>query len=169
MSEPQKIWAPWRVAYLRGLDRPAGGGCFLCKAAAARDAKQREDSLVLRRTAHGVLMLNRFPYANGHLLVAPIDHAADLSDLPVEQRRELIDLAELGGRLVRKAMCCQGVNLGMNLGRCAGAGVPDHCHLHVVPRWPGDISFIDIVGQTHVIPEALEESYRLLKAAAEEE
>ena len=183
---PRQLWAPWRLDYLNssgdgaaeaGDPAPAGPGaegCFLCDAAGDRAADgpamkdQSEDDrekLVLLRGEHTTLMLNRYPYTNGHLLAAPFDHVADLSDLSPDARHELMDFAELGNRLLRRAVHCQGVNVGMNLGRAAGAGVPGHVHLHVVPRWHGDTTFLDLVGQVRVIPEALTDSYDKLKAA----
>ena len=121
--------------------------------------------LVLLKDDRGILMLNRYPYTNGHLLAAPHDHIGDISELSVEQRSGLMELCELGTRLLRETMQPQGINLGMNLGRCAGAGLPGHAHMHVVPRWNGDVNFMQTVGQIRVIPQALEESFKMLKAA----
>ena len=165
----KRLWAPWRMAYISGLDAdeaPAGknGGCFLCNAADAGKAEDELDRLlVLKRDDRGVLMLNRYPYTNGHLLVAPLEHIGDISDLAVNQRAGLMELCDLGVRLLRATMQPQGINLGMNLGRCAGAGLPGHAHMHVVPRWNGDVNFMQTVGQVRVIPQALEESFKRLK------
>lgn len=170
----QRLWAPWRMAYINGLDdgddpSNPGGGCFLCDAARQDlDDGQLVERLVLLRDERGLLMLNRYPYTNGHLLAAPQAHVGDLSDLSAKQRAGLMELCELGTRLLRKAMNPQGLNLGMNFGRCAGAGLPGHAHMHVVPRWNGDVNFMQTVGQIRVIPQALEESYKLLKAALSE-
>jgi len=167
----KRLWAPWRMAYINGLvsgESPTDqdGGCFLCNAAAdGLDETERDRLLVLVRDERGVLMLNRYPYTNGHLLAAPIDHLGDLSDLSATQRAGLMELCELGVRLLRKTMNPQGTNLGMNLGRCAGAGLPGHAHMHVVPRWNGDVNFMQTVGQVRVIPQALSESFSMLKAA----
>ena len=164
----QNLWAPWRISYLKGLNdadpsMPAAGqdtGCFLC-AAAQPELSEAEfrDRLLLHADARGLLMMNRYPYANGHLLVAPHAHVADISDLTADARAGLMELADLGSRLLRRVMHCQGINLGMNLGRCAGAGVPGHCHMHLVPRWNGDSNFMQVVAGARVIPQALEESY----------
>ena len=165
------LWAPWRMSYIHELgdkldassSSADGESCFLCQAAAADlDDEHKAQRLVLIKDERGVLLLNRYPYANGHLLVAPCAHVADLSDLAATQRGGLMELAELGHRLLKGAMNPQGVNIGMNLGRCAGAGLPGHVHMHVVPRWHGDINFMQVVGQVRVIPQALEESYKAL-------
>ena len=169
----QNLWAPWRISYLKGLvDEPpkqanedGSGGCFLC--AAFEDElsdEAKRERMILLTDARGSLMMNRYPYSNGHLLVTPRKHVADISDLTAEERSGIMELAELGNRLLRKAMHCQGVNMGMNLGRCAGAGVPGHCHLHLVPRWNGDSNFMQVVAGARVIPQALEESYAMLLA-----
>ncbi len=169
----KRLWAPWRMAYISGLDSadaPAdaagGSGCFLCDAA---DDKLTDDAidrmLVLKRDERGILMLNRYPYTNGHLLAAPHNHVGDICELTPTQRAGLMELCELGTRLLRKTMNPQGINLGMNLGRCAGAGLPGHAHMHLVPRWNGDVNFMQTVGQVRVIPQALEESFKMLKAA----
>ena len=159
----QNLWAPWRLSYLQGLkpgEDPRSDGCFMCNAAAADlTDDERAERLVLLRDERGVLMMNRYPYTNGHLLVVPLAHCADLSDMTQQQRADLMELAELGNRLLKEAMNPQGINLGMNLGRCAGAGVPGHVHMHIVPRWHGDVNFMDVVGGVRVIPQALEEGF----------
>ncbi|MEM9021749.1 MAG: HIT domain-containing protein [Planctomycetota bacterium] len=171
----QNLWAPWRISYLQGLNQdrskpsesdPGAGGCFLCDAVRP-DLSQAEtlQRLIVLCDERGVLMMNRYPYANGHLLVAPRAHVANISDLTPGSRAGLMELADLGCRLLRRAMHCQGVNLGMNLGRCAGAGVPGHCHMHLVPRWNGDSNFMQVVAGARVIPQALEESYQAILAA----
>jgi ATP adenylyltransferase len=167
----QNLWAPWRISYLKGLvdESPANqqdggpGGCFLC--AAFDDAladEQKRERMILVTDARGSLMMNRYPYSNGHLLIAPKDHVADIADLTPEARAGVMELAAIGSKLLRKVMHSQGVNLGMNLGRCAGAGVPGHCHMHLVPRWNGDSNFMQVVAGARVIPQALEESYEML-------
>lgn len=169
------LWAPWRIGYIQGTGenvpppaKEGGNGCFLCDAARTDlqqpEAKQR---LVLVRDERGVLLLNRYPYTNGHLLAAPHSHVADLSDLTPDQRAGLMELAELGHRLLKAAMNPQGANIGINIGRSAGAGMPGHLHMHVVPRWGGDVNFMETVGNVRVIPQALEESWKALKQAME--
>jgi ATP adenylyltransferase len=156
------LWAPWRLDYIKTVaDGPKE--CFLCAAAQApeRDAA----NLVVARSAHCLLMLNKYPYVNGHLLVAPYRHEAGLSDLPAEERAEMMELLVHGQRLLTAAANPQGFNMGLNIGPCAGAGVPGHVHAHIVPRWAGDTNFMSVVGQVRIIPQALEETFRLLTEA----
>lgn len=166
----QQLWAPWRMAYIDQLseldatapaptDAPA---CFLCDAADAKPDTFAQ-RLVLHADEHGLILLNRYPYTNGHLLVAPREHVADLADLTPQARAGLMELTVLAEQTLRAAMNPQGMNIGVNLGRCAGAGLPGHVHIHVVPRWNGDTNFMQIVGQVRVIPQALEASYAALK------
>ena len=163
----QNLWAPWRISYLKGLvDAPGSiedkDDCFLCAAFKEMDEQEKRERMILLVDGRGAMMMNRYPYSNGHLLIAPKKHVADISDLTPEERSGLMELADLGCRLLRKSMHCQGVNMGMNLGRCAGAGVPGHCHMHLVPRWNGDSNFMQVVAGARVIPQALEESYAML-------
>ncbi len=168
-SSRKNLWAPWRLGYLQQLgvdEAPAASGCFLCAAGkACLDDHAKASQGVLHRTDHGTLLLNRYPYTNGHLLVAPHGHVPDLFDLEPAQRADLMELVDLGCRALRRGVNCQGFNVGANLGAAAGAGVPGHLHLHVVPRWLGDTNFMDVVGQVRVIPQALEESYDTLRQA----
>ena len=170
------LWAPWRLGYVQG-DRPAAPlpeprtwrhgadhDCFLCRAAAADPGHDRALG-VLERTAHAVVLTNLFPYSNGHLLVAPLDHRATLADLADDvlldlQRR----LADWCGILAR-SLAAQGFNVGLNLGAAAGAGVPGHLHWHVVPRWPGDVNFMASVAGVRVLPQALDALWEQLVAA----
>lgn len=175
----QNLWAPWRIGYIKGLGGgPAGpqpdagasdAGCFLCDAARS-DLTEAEcaERFVLLRDQRGTLLMNRYPYTNGHLLAAPHEHLPDLSDMTAEQRAGLMELAALGQRLLKATMNPQGLNLGMNVGRCAGAGVPGHAHLHIVPRWNGDVNFMETVAGVRVIPQALAQSYAELKAALQD-
>lgn len=169
----QNLWAPWRIGYLEGLadapnDQQADKRCFLCDAAEQPlSESQCADRLVLVRDERGVLMLNRYPYTNGHLLAAPCRHVGDLPDLTPKERTDLMELAVLGQRVLSEVMHPQGFNVGINLGRCAGAGVPGHVHMHVVPRWHGDVNFMRVVGEVRVIPQALATSYAALKEAIE--
>ena len=172
MSKPN-LWAPWRINYLQDLggEKPPGHaagaeGCFLCAASEPDlDEETQRERLVLHRDDHGGLRLNRYPYTNGHLLVAPLAHVPELSDLTKEDRAGLMELCELGTRLLKQVVNPQGINVGLNLGRAAGAGGPGHLHWHLVPRWTGDTNFIDVVGGVRVIPQAIEASYRMMKDA----
>ncbi|MFA9477711.1 HIT domain-containing protein [Phycisphaerales bacterium AB-hyl4] len=168
----ENLWAPWRIDYIRGLsdakdaDPAADADCFLCDAAAdGHDTAALADRLILLRDERGLLMLNRYPYTNGHLLIAPLDHVPELSDMTADQRTGLMELTELATRLLKTVLNPQGVNLGMNLGRCAGAGVPGHAHMHVVPRWNGDVNFMNAVAGVRVIPQDLASAYDDLKTA----
>lgn len=165
MSE-QTLWAPWRISYLKALGAEKPGTCFLCDAADdALEQTRWAERHVLLRDARGVLLLNRYPYTNGHLLASPHRHVAQLDELTADERHGLMDLGTLGVRLLTAAFNIHGANLGMNIGRCAGAGVPGHLHLHVVPRWHGDVNFLETIAGARVIPQALDDAYQTLAAA----
>jgi ATP adenylyltransferase len=149
----EKLWAPWRVAY---LEVPAPAGCIFCvKPAEGQDAKQ----WILHRGERAFVILNAFPYNGGHLMVAPFRHTADLESLSPEEQIEIFSLTRLSVSLLRAAYQPDGFNIGMNLGKVAGAGVADHLHMHVVPRWTGDTNFMPIVAETKVLPESLDQTY----------
>ena len=155
--EPRPLWAPWRMAFVQGPPRHA---CFFCDY--ARQKKDRENLVVLRgRTCFAIL--NRFPYNTGHLMVAPLAHKRDLGRLTARERAELLDLLVTMQGALDRALRPEGYNIGINLGRVAGAGVPGHVHIHVVPRWGGDTNFMPVVGLTKVIPQALEDLYSQLQ------
>jgi ATP adenylyltransferase len=156
------LYAPWRLDYIKAVaDGPKE--CFLC--AAAKSPEQDEENLILARSANCMLMLNRFPYVNGHMMAVPYRHAVSLVDCTAEERAEVMELLVLGQEALRLAMNPQGYNMGLNIGKCSGAGVPGHVHAHIVPRWNGDINFISIIGNVRIIPQAIEEAYRQLKEA----
>lgn len=150
------LWAPWRMEY---IEKDKAEGCIFCDKPGERDARA---NLILAETAHSVAMLNRYPYSNGHLLLAPKRHENQLSSLPQEEYRDLCETLRLSLDILRQALKPGGFNLGMNLGRSAGAGVDDHLHWHVVPRWEGDTNFMPIVGEVRVIPQHLLDSYNRL-------
>ena len=160
-----RLWAPWRLPYIRRAEKggPEGDGCFFC--ADARTPRRDRRNLVLRRGKTCFVLLNRFPYTGGHLLVAPYAHKADLAALDSAERLELLDHAADMQALLGRHMKPHGFNLGINLGRPAGAGVPGHLHLHVVPRWSGDVNFMTSVAGVRVVPQALDELYGELKNA----
>lgn len=164
----QNLWAPWRIDYIRQIEAnppesTTGSGCFLCDAASQKpDPALMRERLILLSDERGMILLNRFPYTNGHLLIAPRDHVADLTDLTTQQRHDIMDLTVLAEKLLRTALNPQGMNVGLNLGRCAGAGLPGHVHVHVLPRWNGDTNFMQTIGRIRVIPEALDVSYNNL-------
>jgi ATP adenylyltransferase len=142
--------------------------CFLCEAAAAGDTATRRERLVLRQTDLSVVLINRFPYANGHLLVAPKAHRAELEELSDAELADLGRQTSAAVTLLKRAVSAQGFNVGMNLGRVAGAGMPGHLHQHIVPRWGGDINFMHVIGEVSVVPQANSQLYdELLKVRQE--
>ena len=162
------LFAPWRMDYIRSLGAPEGKGCFLCQAASAESQKDLADRLVLWKTSHSVILMNRFPYTNGHLLIAPRAHKAETEELSSEEKLDLMEQTDQAIRLLKRAVSAQGFNVGINLGRCAGAGLPGHLHQHVVPRWGGDVNFMSVVGEIQVVPEAITKLYaELMKVRGE--
>jgi ATP adenylyltransferase len=145
------LWAPWRLEYIQQADELER--CIFCLAAGADD--EDEKALVVHRGTHAFALLNKFPYASGHLMVAPYRHVADFGALRDEEALELHRLAEGGMAALAETFEPQGYNLGWNLGRIAGAGVVDHVHLHVVPRWAGDTNFMPVLADVKVLPEHL--------------
>lgn len=156
----QHLWAPWRMEFIKG---PKPSGCFFCDAAAnpAADAEH----LVLARNNLAFAILNRYPYNNGHLMVAPLAHLANLEDLPAPMANAVTALSQRSLRVLRQALAPEGFNLGINAGKVAGAGVADHVHQHIVPRWGGDTNFMPVVAETKVLNEHLTKSYQELRAA----
>jgi len=153
----QNLFTPWRYAYLSGGRREKG--CIFCR---ARDSRDDRSHLVVFRGRHNFIILNRYPYNSGHLMIVPYDHLAELSRATPEQLRELMLLAARCEGALGEAYAMDGMNLGMNLGASAGAGVLGHFHLHLVPRWSGDTNFMTVTGRTRVTPEDLDETYRKL-------
>jgi ATP adenylyltransferase len=152
------LWSPWRLEYLAA---PKTVGCIFCAALLGEDDRE---SLVLLRGERAFLILNRFPYNNGHLMVVPHAHVADLEELDTPTLTEMMLLLNRGLAALRASLAPDGFNVGANLGRVAGAGVEDHVHLHVVPRWLGDTNFMPVVGDLRVIPETWLQTYDRLKA-----
>jgi ATP adenylyltransferase len=155
-----RIFAPWRMAYLLGAE--AAGPCLFCRAFSAAPERDREHLVLLRRPAAFVI-INRYPYAAGHVMVVPAAHAAAPDDLPEADRVALAELLVDALIRLRRAVRPDGVNLGMNLGRAGGAGIADHCHWHLVPRFLGDSNFISVVGDARVVPEAPDATWDRLK------
>jgi ATP adenylyltransferase len=145
------LFTPWRMAYLTGAAASGGAGCLFCDLQGLGDA----EALVVERGRTVFAVLNRFPYANGHVMVAPRAHRGTLADLSPGERVELLDVAARLERALRDEYAPHGFNAGLNLGTCAGAGVPGHLHLHLVPRWDGDTNFMTVVSGTRVVPEDL--------------
>jgi ATP adenylyltransferase len=161
MIQPVKhLWAPWRMEFIKA-DQTSR--CFFCEAAAA-DPEEDPAHLVLARSDLSLAMLNRYPYNNGHLMVAPQAHLANLEDLPAATANDMIVLTQRALRVLKQLLAPHGFNLGINAGKIAGAGVADHVHQHVVPRWDGDTNFMPVVAETKVLNEHLTASYRELRA-----
>ncbi len=185
--DEQRIWAPWRISYIAPGNKVASGdqssetqimpnswqaganqGCFLCRAAGeySNTLAANRQNLVVAYDEHSVTLLNRYPYNNGHLLVAPLRHVADLSDLT--KAEHLAAMAALGHftKVLQELIAAEGFNIGLNLGRVAGAGVPGHLHWHLVPRWSGDNNFMPTVAGTRVISQSLEALWEAMVSSA---
>lgn len=145
----KRLWAPWRLAYVTGASGADAGGCIFCEALDAPPAA----ALVLHRGVRCFVILNKFPYNNGHLMVVPVRHAAALADLDQAELGELAALTRTAEMALARAYAPHGFNVGINLGRAAGAGAPGHLHVHLVPRWEGDTNFMTVVADTRVVPE----------------
>ena len=159
------IWTPWRREYVVGR-KPKG--CLLCVKQQAPVEKDR-DNYILHRGETCYIMLNLYPYTNGHLMIAPYAHEGKLDRLDDKSLHEMIALTQASVAALEKALSPAGFNIGMNLGKVAGAGVADHLHMHVVPRWQGDVNFMSVFAETRLIPEALDTTYdELLPALARE-
>lgn len=158
----QRLWTPWRMQYVKSAaaDEEEPAECIFCELPEAGDD---ERALILARSEHGFAILNKFPYNPGHLMVAPFHHAGQLDELGEEELDDTTRLLRRAVRALRDEADPHGFNIGMNIGRVAGAGIPDHVHWHVVPRWGGDHNFMPVIGQTKVLPELLEETYAKLR------
>lgn len=159
----ENLWAPWRGKYVKNIGKFKG--CFLCHYLKVKDGSK---SLILYRAKHSFVILNRYPYNNGHLLIASNKHTGDLTKLSEAEVAEIFLLARKIIPILKKIYHPHGFNIGLNLGRHAGAGVADHLHLHIVPRWEGDTNYMPVLGATKVIPESLEESYRRIKSTIQQ-
>jgi ATP adenylyltransferase len=154
------IWSPWRMSYIEKHKNEAG--CVFCEAQQQPDGSE---NLILFRGQRAFVILNRYPYTSGHLMVVPNDHEASLAGLDSETRAELLELANQIVNMLDEEYHAQGFNIGFNIGEAAGAGITEHIHLHVVPRWMGDTNFMSSLGDTRVLPERLEDTYLRLKHA----
>lgn len=159
----QRLWTPWRMEYILS---DKSSGCIFCAALAQNDDRE---TYILHRGTRAFVMLNKYPYNNGHLMVVPYEHSADLDALGPETQADLMRLIGRSLRWLKAASGPEGFNVGMNLGKAAGAGVVEHLHFHVVPRWAGDTNYMTITGQTRVIVEMLDESWSRLRAVIERE
>ena len=158
----QQMWTPWRMAYIRREKQP---GCIFCEMLGAEDDRGQ---LILHRSGSTFLVLNKYPYNNGHLMAVPYRHVDTLEELTAEEATDMMGLVSLGIRALRRSANPEGFNIGVNIGKIAGAGVIDHVHSHVVPRWGGDTNFMPVLADVRLIPQDLNETYAELKAAVEE-
>ncbi|MCH8273409.1 MAG: HIT domain-containing protein [Armatimonadetes bacterium] len=161
----ERLWAPWRIKYIEQV-RDGGAKCIFVDLPAEKDDRK---NLILYRGERAFVMMNTFPYTNGHLMVAPYRHTSDLEDLDDEEMLEIQRLLRDCVRWLRMAFRAEGFNVGLNLGRAAGAGIEDHLHWHVVPRWVGDTNYMPVVGEVRVLPQSLDESYDRLREAIRSE
>ena len=151
------LWAPWRMDYILSNDK--GEGCIFCP---GDDRGQDEERLILYAGSLSMVMMNRFPYINGHLLVAPIRHIPDMEQLSDEENLDLMLMVRRSINILKKTMNPEGFNVGLNLGQVAGAGIKEHMHFHIVPRWNGDTNYMTVLGDVRVIPEHIMETYSKL-------
>ena len=161
-----RLYTPWRYDYIKGESGEKTGHGTACVFCTIRDRRDSDDeTFILRRARHNFVVLNIYPYTSGHLMVVPYEHTAELSDLPKETSDELMDLAKRAQAILREVYRPHGFNLGINLGRAAGAGVPGHFHVHLLPRWNGDTNFMTSVAEVRVLPESLDATWTKLRSA----
>jgi len=153
----EHLWSPWRMNYISDTTPP--DGCFFCEALKQEDSAK---TLLVARGEHAFVILNRYPYTSGHLMVVPYAHVPSIDQLTPECRAEIMELLNRALAVLTAVYKPEGFNLGANIGAIAGAGVPGHVHFHIVPRWAGDTNFMTAVAQTRVLPEALEQTYQRL-------
>ena len=153
----QQLWAPWRLQYI--LEGEVEEGCIFCTK--PKDDKDR-DNLILFRSKHAFTIMNLFPYNNAHLMVVPYQHARDLNGLEDDVLSELINLTKKSQNILKQVFAAQGFNIGINVGKVAGAGIDEHMHIHIVPRWAGDSNFMPVLADTKVIPQHIWAAYDLL-------
>jgi ATP adenylyltransferase len=158
----ERIWAPWRLEYVKDAAKDSETDCIFC---AKPNAGDDEAALIVHRGELCFVILNLFPYTNGHLMVAPYEHVATLPDLDADTVAELMALSQRAMTVLEETYSPHGYNVGCNQGRVAGAGVEHHIHMHVVPRWGGDTNFMPVLADTRVMPQSLEDSYRALRGS----
>lgn len=162
----ERLWAPWRFDYVTTAAKPSAGGCIFVELPAQENDRE---NLILYRGERAFVMLNAFPYTNGHLMVAPFRHTPNVEELDDEESAEVALLIKRAVGWIKKAYSPDGFNIGANIGSAGGAGIPSHVHWHIVPRWSGDTNFMTTVGDVRVLPQALPDSYDLLRRVIEEE
>lgn len=158
----ERLWAPWRLQYV-AKDKPEGG-CIFCDKPKLGDDRAAH---IVRRGEKAFVMLNAFPYNNGHVMIAPFEHTALLEELSAETLGEMMALTQDCIRILKAEFRAAGLNIGFNLGACAGAGIEDHLHMHIVPRWAGDTNFMPVIADVRVIPQSLDQTYETISAAFE--
>jgi ATP adenylyltransferase len=156
------LWTPWRYAYVSTADKVCA--CIFCELPKLGDDAQAR---IVHRTQHCYIVLNAFPYTLGHVMIVPFQHLDELQKLPAAVAHEMIDLAQKMERALHQLYSPDGVNMGLNIGKAAGAGVAAHVHMHVLPRWAGDSSFVTVIGETRILPETLEATYARLRGVLE--
>lgn len=154
------LWTPWRYAYVSTADKAPE--CVFCQC--MKESDDRE-TMIVHRAKHNFIVLNKFPYTSGHVMIVPYAHLDELRKLPADAAQEMMALTQKLETVLRDVYHPDGINVGMNIGKAAGAGVAGHIHMHVLPRWVADANFVSVIGETRVLPEALEETWRKLKEA----
>jgi ATP adenylyltransferase len=155
----KRLWAPWRLEYIQS---PEAEGCIFC---INENTLEDPVRLVVARGEHSFVIMNRFPYSNGHLMISPYRHASNLAEIEDHEILEIHRLTILSQKVLQQVCAAQGFNIGWNFGKAAGAGIADHIHMHIVPRWAGDSNFMPILADTRVIPQHIERTYTLLADA----
>ncbi len=156
------LWTPWRYAYITAGETP--GACIFCERQKVTDDRQ---ALIVHRGSHCFVILNKFPYTSGHVMIVPYAHLDSLQKLPPDAAQEMMSLAQRMEGVLRELYRPDGINMGLNIGKAAGAGVAGHIHMHVLPRWVADANFMSVVGETRVLPEALETTWERMKKVME--
>jgi ATP adenylyltransferase len=157
----ERIWAPWRMEYIESTKDPRNNSCFLCMA--ARNPEGDEGPLVLARKGKAFMVMNKYPYANGHVMVVPMRHVGRIDALADDELLDMMGLVRVISSVLMETLNADGLNIGVNMGKAAGAGLEEHLHIHVVPRWFGDTNFMPVIGETKVISEHLLATYRKLR------
>ena len=154
----ERLWAPWRMKYILGARKPVG--CILCEEMKKNDDRK---NYILYRGTHSFVIMNLYPYNNGHLLIVPYTHESEIDKLPEAELLDLMRTTQLSVNILKQAMHPEGLNIGINIGKPAGAGIPEHLHVQIVPRWIGDSSYITVFDDTRVMPELLDGTYERLR------
>jgi ATP adenylyltransferase len=157
-----RLWAPWRMNYIRQANEVEDEECFICKAI---EHTSDRNNLVVAEFSHVIILLNKYPYNNGHIMIAPKKHLSNIKDMDNEIKLELMNCISISTNILEQVLNAEGFNIGINMGRVAGAGVPDHLHIHIVPRWNGDTNYMPIISDTKIISQSIEEAYTILKKA----